>query len=61
VGQNGQFIGPLVYFARGGNPNNPAVPDWPAYEVDRRATMVFDAQSKLSTIGAVKSGSCSAR
>jgi para-nitrobenzyl esterase len=34
-------------FARGGNPNNPAVPDWPAYEVDRRATMVFDVQSKM--------------
>jgi para-nitrobenzyl esterase len=34
-------------FARGGNPNNPAVPDWPVYEVDRRATMVFDVQSKM--------------
>jgi len=23
------------------------VPYWPAYEVNRRATMVFDAQSKM--------------
>ena len=34
-------------FARGGNPNNPAVPDWPAYEVNRRATMVFDARCRV--------------
>jgi para-nitrobenzyl esterase len=29
-------------FARTGNPDNPAIPHWPAYTADRRATMVFD-------------------
>lgn len=34
-------------FARSGNPNNPAVPNWPSYESDGRATMVFNVQSKI--------------
>jgi len=34
-------------FARSGDPNNPAVPHWPAYQSDGRATMVFDVQSKV--------------
>ena len=34
-------------FARTGNPSTPALPDWPAYETSRRATMVFDLESKL--------------
>jgi para-nitrobenzyl esterase len=34
-------------FARAGNPNTPALPDWPAYDVARRATMVFDLASKV--------------
>ena len=34
-------------FARSGNPNDPAVPNWPSYEPDGRATMVFDVQSKV--------------
>ena len=29
-------------FARTGNPNNPAIPEWPQYEPGRRATMRFD-------------------
>ncbi|HLK24815.1 MAG TPA: carboxylesterase/lipase family protein [Caulobacteraceae bacterium] len=35
-------------FARTGNPNTPALPDWPAYETGRRATMIFDLESKVA-------------
>jgi para-nitrobenzyl esterase len=35
-----------VAFARSGNPNNEAIPHWPAYTVANRTTMVFDAESK---------------
>jgi para-nitrobenzyl esterase len=31
-----------IAFARGGNPNNPAIPEWPAYSVEKRSTMIFD-------------------
>ncbi|MCP4227765.1 MAG: carboxylesterase/lipase family protein [Actinomycetia bacterium] len=31
-----------VAFATNGNPNNPALPDWPRYEPTTRATMLFD-------------------
>ncbi len=34
-------------FARHGNPNNPQIPDWPAYSPDSRATMLFDVECKL--------------
>ena len=34
-------------FARTGRPGAGALPDWPAYEPGRRATMVFDLESKL--------------
>jgi para-nitrobenzyl esterase len=33
-----------VAFAKTGNPNNPTIPSWPAYEPGRRATMVFDRE-----------------
>ncbi len=32
-----------IAFARSGDPNNDAIPAWPAYEARRRATMIFDA------------------
>jgi para-nitrobenzyl esterase len=35
-----------IAFARTGNPNNAAIPHWPAYTVPERTTMVFDTQSK---------------
>ena len=31
-----------LQFARTGNPNNAAVPEWPTYSPERRATMIFD-------------------
>jgi para-nitrobenzyl esterase len=31
-----------IAFARNGNPANSAIPDWPAYSRDERATMIFD-------------------
>ena len=33
-------------FARTGNPNNSAIPNWPAYKPAERATMVFNTDSK---------------
>lgn len=42
-----QMSASWLAFARSGNPNSPAVPNWPAYEADKRATMVFDVQSKV--------------
>src|SRR6185369_8875039 len=35
-----------VAFARSGNPNNPAIPHWPAYTTANRTTMVFDTTSQ---------------
>jgi len=34
-------------FARTGNPATPALPDWPAYDPNRRATMVFNLESRV--------------
>jgi len=34
-------------FARTGDPNAPGLPSWPAYGVSRRATMVFDVESRI--------------
>jgi para-nitrobenzyl esterase len=34
-------------FARTGSPENPAIPDWPAYTTENRATMVFDTPCRL--------------
>lgn len=35
-------------FARTGKPDNPAIPPWPAYALDERATMVFDRNCSVS-------------
>ena len=32
----------LIAFARSGNPDTPALPAWPAYDLEKRATMIFD-------------------
>lgn len=34
-------------FARAGDPNTDALPQWPAYDLDRRATMIFDVDSRV--------------
>ena len=42
-----QMSSAFIEFARSGNPNNAKIPEWTPYELERRATMVFDAESKL--------------
>ncbi|HVC77887.1 MAG TPA: carboxylesterase family protein [Candidatus Micrarchaeaceae archaeon] len=42
-----QFHGALVKFAATGKPGHELLPEWPAYEVGRRATMRFDVESRL--------------
>jgi para-nitrobenzyl esterase len=37
----------FVAFARSGEPNLPGLPPWPPYEIERRATMVFDVHSRI--------------
>ncbi|MEM7138666.1 MAG: carboxylesterase/lipase family protein [Myxococcota bacterium] len=39
----GQMMDAWLSFAETGNPNHPDLPEWPAYELDARATMLFDA------------------
>jgi para-nitrobenzyl esterase len=34
-------------FARAGKPDNPAIPVWPAYTAETRATMVFDTRCRV--------------
>jgi para-nitrobenzyl esterase len=34
-------------FAASGNPSHPGIPDWPAYDVERRATMVLDSECRV--------------
>lgn len=36
-----------IAFARSGNPSHPSLGDWPPYDTARRATMVFNRQSRL--------------
>jgi para-nitrobenzyl esterase len=42
-----QISGAYVNFAKTGNPNNKALPEWPAWTVGNKATMVFDRESAL--------------
>ena len=37
-----------VSFARTGNPNVPVLPQWPAYSVEKRDTMLFSNQSHVA-------------
>jgi len=39
--------GAWIAFARGGDPNHPGLPEWPRYDLDRRATMRFDTRCEL--------------
>ncbi len=36
-----------IAFARTGNPNTAALPQWPAYDINRRATMIFNVNSRV--------------
>ena len=36
-----------IAFARDGDPQHAGLPEWPAYDVDRRATMRFDNRIEL--------------
>jgi para-nitrobenzyl esterase len=38
-----------VGFARTGSPGHPALPRWPAYTPDERATMILDAECRTVT------------
>jgi len=31
-----------IHFARHGDPNHPGLPKWPAFDVDKGPTMIFD-------------------
>lgn len=37
----------LLAFARIGNPNAPGLPEWPRFELERRATMLFDTAVRV--------------
>jgi para-nitrobenzyl esterase len=37
-----------IAFARNGNPDNPAIPSWPAYTATKRGTMVFDDDCRVA-------------
>jgi para-nitrobenzyl esterase len=42
-----QMSAAWLAFARTGNPNTDAIPNWPPYKPPQRATMVFNIQSKV--------------
>ena len=42
-----QMSAAWLAFARTGNPNTGAIPNWPSYKPPERATMVFNVQSKV--------------
>ncbi len=41
------FAATWVAFAKTGNPNNPKIPAWPAYDTAKRATMIFDNDTRV--------------
>ena len=43
----GRISDAWINFARRGNPNNPGLPDWPAFDAETRPTMVFDTRCEV--------------
>ena len=41
------FAATWATFAKTGNPNNDKIPNWPAYDATRRATMIFDSDTRV--------------
>jgi len=41
------FAATWVAFARTGNPNHPKIPNWAPYEAAKRATMIFDNNTRV--------------
>jgi para-nitrobenzyl esterase len=41
------FANTWITFSKTGDPNNPAIPKWPAYDATSRATMVFDHNTRV--------------
>ena len=41
------FAATWIAFARTGNPNNPKIPNWPAYEARKRSTLIFDQDTRV--------------
>ena len=44
-----QIAGAWAAFAKKGNPNHAGLPNWPAFDVQKRATMMFDVPSRVVT------------
>ena len=42
-----RFAHTWVSMAKTGNPNNPRIPNWPAYDAATRATMIFDRELRV--------------
>jgi para-nitrobenzyl esterase len=43
-----KMIDAWTSFARTGNPNHEGIPEWPSYDVEKRATMLFGNECKLA-------------
>jgi para-nitrobenzyl esterase len=43
----GCFASAWVSLAKTGNPNNAKTPTWPAYDAEKRATMIFDNETRV--------------
>jgi para-nitrobenzyl esterase len=42
-----QLSDTFIAFARTGDPNNKSIPQWPRFDLDRRATMIWDTTSHI--------------
>jgi para-nitrobenzyl esterase len=42
-----RFASAWVSLAKTGDPNNPKIPHWPAYDTSKRATMIFDREVRV--------------